>query len=375
MIQTEGKPTSMNPAHHPDISCKLLGTTEQHRHLSYPHTHGFFKTEPIVILAQREHGGERLVLYHLETGEEQPLYFFPECIQLYYDAAHAVPVLLAIHNQQVLIVDLMKHQSPQCLYNATQSERLGGLGSITSDGSRVALYKKEQNRYHLLQLDITTGLIQTICTKSWEMGHVQFAPTDAHWIGFCHEGETTLISDRIWAWHPETYPDGACVFNQSDASTAAFLNVGHERWCIHDRLVDAVVYGVSPVGPRGVYEINPHTQTYRIISSGERDWHCNSSYDGAWLVVDTSGPYDQPGRGWEQAGSVSDIILIHRATGKRHWLARCHHGPQHHHPHPAFSPDGNWIVFNDYPHPTDQHTFVYALKISNIKKKMDGSSA
>ncbi len=70
--------------------------------------------------------------------------------------------------------------------------------------------------------------------------------------------------------------------------------------------------------------------------------------DGRWAVVDTTGPWDRPGKSWENAEDISDIVLLDMKTGERHFLARSRQYMRHpRHPHPVFSPDGSTIFFNE----------------------------
>jgi Tol biopolymer transport system component len=123
--------------------------------------------------------------------------------------------------------------------------------------------------------------------------------------------------------------------------------VGHERWKFHEPGAVVVGYGASRGEPRGIYEVSTSSRS-RLVSEGDRDLHVNISRDGRWIVVDTSGPHDQPGKGWEDVNGVSDILLIDAASGARRWLARTRLGARHpYHPHPCFSPDGRHIYFNE----------------------------
>ncbi|NOY79271.1 MAG: hypothetical protein GXO76_15570, partial [Calditrichaeota bacterium] len=87
-----------------------------------------------------------------------------------------------------------------------------------------------------------------------------------------------------------------------------------------------------------------------IVESGDvYFWHAGVSEDGQWIVSDSN---------WPDRG----LFLIHAATG--HLKKLCNDGSsktyQMAHPHPAFSPDRKWVVFNSdrsgFPH-------VYLAKV------------
>ncbi len=112
-----------------------------------------------------------------------------------------------------------------------------------------------------------------------------------------------------------------------------------------------------------MYQIFNDTRSPRLISEGNRDWHVSPSHCGRWLVIDTTGPHDAPGRGWENAADISDILLIDTATGSRQFLARSRlRNDCHLHPHPIFSPDGSTIFYNESAPDTTGHR---VLSVSN----------
>ena len=72
----------------------------------------------------------------------------------------------------------------------------------------------------------------------------------------------------------------------------------------------------------------------RKLAQGPYFWHSAASFDGEWIVADTS---------WPDEG----LKLVHVPTG--HWRTLCHpHAEQEHagiHPHPSLSQDGRICVF------------------------------
>ena len=194
---------------------------------------------------------------------------------------------------------------------------------------------------------------------------MHFCPHDDGWIGFCREGATETVFDRVWGWHALHAPEGCVLFDQRSEEPGNLLCVGHERWCFHDTSALVVAYGVSPGGPRGLYELYADNRPQRLVSQGDRDWHCSPSQDGRWAVVDTSGPHDAPGRGWENSAAngirVSDILIIDMASGERRCLAR-HVAWGGEHPHPIFCPDGAEIFYNERDLATDKN---HIMRVSN----------
>ena len=73
-----------------------------------------------------------------------------------------------------------------------------------------------------------------------------------------------------------------------------------------------------------------------IVSDGCHFWHASCSRDGKWAVSDTN---------WPDEG----LQLISMETGRHETIcypgSSCGH-PQWSHPHPSFSPDNKYVVFN-----------------------------
>jgi hypothetical protein len=197
------------------------------------------------------------------------------------------------------------------------------------------------------EVDTATGEASLIIEKSWWANHYHYCPHDEAWIGFCCEGETTTVPQRVWGYHAELAPAGKPLLDQHWETPGERMCVGHERWCFHDRSVVAVAYGQSAPGFGGIYEAFVDGRPSRQIGVSGRDWHVNVSRDGRWAVVDTTGPHDAPGRSWESAAQVSDVLVMDMTTGARQFVARSRQYRHPSHPHPIFSPDGQWIFYNE----------------------------
>ncbi|MDR1283762.1 MAG: hypothetical protein LBK99_23535 [Opitutaceae bacterium] len=340
-----------------------FGGHERRRYLTYPHCNGFADGGRSLVLGQTEPGVSSIWRHDLETGREERLCEFahaaggPDPV-LYFDIAASANMLVVRSGGSVWRLDLNAPAGiakPERLWHGDGAD-LCGLVSVSAGGSRVLFDNRPDNalsRWRLIELDLRREpetRARIAGEFSWWANHFHFCPHDETWIGFSHEGPTSQIPDRVWAMHPRLAPQGRCLFRNG----AANLCVGHERWAFHASSAFAVAYGESPSGPRGVYEIRaPETETDslsppRLVSEGDRDWHVDISRCGRWAVVDTTGPHDAPGRGWQDARDISDILLIDTATGRREFLARSRQDGKHPcHPHPVFSPDGSAIFYNE----------------------------
>jgi len=94
-----------------------------------------------------------------------------------------------------------------------------------------------------------------------------------------------------------------------------------------------LVQGTGQPPERCIWLVEPG-QPPEKIAQGPYFWHSGPSFDGEWIVADTS---------WPDEG----IKLIHVPT--RHWRTLCHaNAVQEHagtHPHPGLSQDGRIVVF------------------------------
>jgi hypothetical protein len=346
-----------------------LSSFEQDRYLTYPHAIGFADAGRSLVLGQREPDATSLWRIDLKSGQEHFLARFPQPLEMgvVFDIAGENDRLAMIIGDALWMIDLRQHNPrPQRLLSlqdrAVAAAGTGGepkefarIPSITRDGRRILLGITRAGSYDAAVLEVESGRLQTLFSYPWWANHTHFCPHDESWIGFCHEGKTE-VPDRVWGWHATLAPGGRMLIDQHVDDPAAHLHVGHERWCFHDTSVIAIAFGVSPGGPSGLYEAFVDGRPQRLISPGDRDWHGDMSRDGRWAVVDTTGPHDAPGRGWDNSRiddqPMSDILLIDTRTGRRRCLAR-HIPIRNHpsHPHPVFSPDGGEIFYNEL-HPS-----------------------
>jgi len=259
------------------------------------------------------------------------------------------PYLVIGERERAWGFDLKQRGEPTLLNRPAPGTFLSPLLSLRADGKRMLINANslDRNNSSVVELEISTGRVIAILNEPWWITHSHYCPYDEEWIGYCHEGLTEQIPDRVWGWHHSKMPEGKMLFDQHWNDPEKQLFVGHEIWCFHAPAVLAVAYGVSPGRPRGIYEVFTDDRPARLVSEGDRDWHVGVSRDGKWAVVDTTGPYEAPGIGWENAGQWSDIILLDMQTGARQFLARTRQLRHPSHPHPVFSPDGRFVVYNE----------------------------
>ena len=312
----------------------------QGAHLTYPHANGFHRDRVAVVRWDAERLATAILSASLQDpGDVQEICAVPgqhaNENTVWFEVARSAGRLAGIWDDALHVVDL-EDRAVEVVYRAPD---LHGLVGMNAAGNRVLVV--EQTPYRILEVNVDSGAVRVVHSSSWWANHAHYCPADEAWIGYSHEGRTDTVPDRVWAWHASELPAGGCVLKQPDG-----LWFGHERWAHHAVGAVVVAYGASPGEPRGLYWTSPTEPEGRLLSRGDRYWHCDISRDGTLAVVDTSGPADLPGKGWENADKRSDILLIDLRDGQvtpiAHTLATRHPA----HPHPVFTPDSSAVLYN-----------------------------
>jgi hypothetical protein len=345
-----------------------LGGYELNRYHTYPHSNGFTVDGREMVVMQMMPDHTSLWMLPIEKLHSQPQSISPGRRVVSFDlpqpAADKAPLTIwpdialqrNIMTMSVLDSIWMLNLDepaprPQLLYVAPKGWKLTDLTSLKPDASTMCfgVHDAQDSKYQCLEIELASGKVTPLLEANWFINHFHYCPHDPAWMGFCHEGATDTIPDRMHAYHPALAPQGRCIFDQKSDDPNQHLFIGHERWCYHETSAITIAYGVCPAGPRGLYKVYPDPdQAAVLISQADRDWHCNITRDGKHCVVDTTGPSDQPGQGWDNAQGLSDVVYVDPKTGNRRLLAQTRHRFQPWHPHPAFSPDGQWVFFNDF---------------------------
>lgn len=334
---------------------------------TYPHCNGFTADGSALVLGRFDRTDTVLLRHDLATGREDELARFPssgaEPVVRWYDISLRSDRLATFVEDRVLVIDLDGDVRLREVHRAGTEWVLhrSDIPSIRADGKRLLSRETRADgsphgRTRVRELDLDSGRIADLFAHDWHCNHGHYCPADEAWVGYSHEGLTHTIPDRMWGWHRIQAPRGRCIFDQASDTPGVPLCVGHDRWMFHRPGAITVAYGVSPHGPRGIWEVPVDGQPPRLVSAGERDFHVNIDRAGVRAVLDTTGSLDCPGRGWDHSDDRSDILLVDMASGERSWLARTNEAgrrfPQRmrhpFHAHPAFSPDGRTVAFNDY---------------------------
>lgn len=312
-------------------------------HLTYPHCSGFHGSDRVAVVRYDRDATRIVSVPWRGSGSPEVLHSLaPQAKPFWFDVSPTNRIGY-VSGGALHVGDLGGAVTPVWRHDTmTLDDDLTGL---SADGRRALVAAHDGHRHAGFEVDVATGTATTLYEVDWWANHLQYCRHDERWIGFSHEGPALDVPDRVWSWHGGRI---ARVLDQRAVSEdrSRFVAVGHEVWCRHDTAVLAVAYGDSEAGPRGLWLAYPDGRPARLVSPGNRYWHCDVSPGGRYAVVDTTGPADAPGRGWQNAAGVSDVLLVDLADGSTRHLARTAAANHPWHPHPVFSPDGSAVLYN-----------------------------
>lgn len=334
----------------------------ENSYITYPHTNAFAWDGEALVYAQKQDNIVHLQSLELSSGKKTTLQQIEGTPLGWYDVALRAPRIAAVFNNRAWLLDLQNPQDWSCVYTPEPGVRLDGLCSLSADGTRLVCSERRDEQYVGLEIDLKQDSVRELFSKNWFANHFHYCPHDESWVAFSHEGPAESMPDRCWVWHAEKAPEGRVAFDQASAEPGLLLCVGHERWAFHDTSAYVVAYAVSPVGKRGLYEIFADGRPARLLWENDVLWHCNMDLSGRFVAVDTTGPLskeklsDQEYQFYrdrhvetdlKRGSNTSDVGIIDLQTGEILPVATVRRSQHPYHPHPAISPDGRWIIWND----------------------------
>ncbi len=187
-------------------------------------------------------------------------------------------------------------------------------------------------------IDTDTGEHDIILQRD-SIAHLQFCPDDDNLLYYAGP-----LTDRVWVIHR----DG------SGNRRLYTQNVEKKEWITHETWIPGTRELAFVDWPRGVRCINVDTGTERQVTSFNA-WHAISNPAGTRMVADTNFPdigiqtFDPR----DGIGEPQTLCYPNASSIGEHWNGPFPYAdgpiqvyaPQHTHPHPSFSPDGQHIVF------------------------------
>ncbi len=184
-----------------------------------------------------------------------------------------------------------------------EARPLSSLWVATSDGARV--WKAHEEKRHLQ--------------------HLLFNPTDPTMLMYCHEGPWDRVEQRLWLMHW----DGSRIRPLRYQETPD-LAIGHESWLADGRHVDYVRHRKEH--PTAVCRIDTLSGVETVLTLHPYS-HFISNKAGDLIVGDDAEHVTLLD---VRRGALTPLVRHHQELTIANTL---------YHPHPAFSPDGQRIIF------------------------------
>jgi oligogalacturonide lyase len=266
-----------------------------------------------------------------------------------------------------------------------------GTTTLSHDDRYWAVPVKLGARFQFVVIDTATGAHQTILEAD-TIGHPEFHPHDNTLLRYAGS-----YKQRIWVINR----DG--TGNRLVYDRKPLAKPGQFEWIVHETWNPARGTGILPVAhqaaeaadwkpmprreiitanwPNGCIGIDIDTGAVRPVCSFNA-WHPSINRQGTMMCTDTTFPdiglqLFNPRDG---VGTPRTLCFPEATNEGKHWNTdHCPYddedyqqgkwkvyAPQHTHPHPAFSPDGRFIVFTS---DCTGYSQVYEVEIHNQNKE------
>jgi oligogalacturonide lyase len=255
-----------------------------------------------------------------------------------------------------------------------------GTTTLSHDDRYWAVPVKLGARFHFIVIDTATGAHQTILEAA-TIGHPEFHPSDNTLLRYAGS-----YKERIWVINRDGTGNRLVYDRKPLGKPNQFEWIVHETW----NPSFAKATEGKPARPReiitanwpnGCIGIDIDTGAVRPVCSFNA-WHPSINRQGTLMCADTNFPeiglqlFDPR----DGVGTPHTLCFPQATNEGKHWNTdHCPYddedyqqgkwkvyAPQHTHPHPAFSPDGRFIVFTS---DCTGHSQVYEVEIHNQNKE------
>ncbi|HDR2754741.1 TPA: PD40 domain-containing protein [Enterobacter asburiae] len=209
-----------------------------------------------------------------------------------------------------------------------------------TDWSKFRAFYFTQPECRLINIDLRTGERRVMLQENRWLGHPIYRPFDSTTVAFCHEGPRDAIDARMWLIDA----DGSNVRKvRQHAPGESFT---HEFW-VPDGSALYYVEHKENDPKRYLCSADPLTLENRQLMAIPPCSHLMSNHDGTLIVGDGA----QHNTGDISLNDPFIWVFDVRAGTQK---AVCQHNTswkvldgdrQVTHPHPSFSPDGEWVLY------------------------------
>ncbi len=252
-----------------------------------------------------------------------------------------------IGDRQFRIIRTAIDTFEQIGWTFTGAPYVRSLGSMGPDGrTYITSTMLSSQSFGVVRYDLVTARREVI-HESPEIcnAHPQLDPANGDVILVQHNrgsqvDESGRITRSVGEAGATLYTIGTDGKNQQELPVGephTYAVQGHQCWVGE---TGSILFTIG--GPReeviesgNLMTITPGDHAHRVAAQGHFFWHPNASKDGRFFVSDT--------------GNDGLIVVGSLATGGTQVL--CESGasmgfPQYTHPHPYFTPDCRWVIFN-----------------------------
>jgi len=226
----------------------------------------------------------------------------------------------------------------QVLANVPDSIRPSGLALDAKENRIYFSTRLDKDLSAIYSVDFKTGKTTKLLEVPFRIGHIQANPYKTGEVMYCWEtgGDSP---QRIWymTLDGNGKVSNRPVYNEKDNDW-----VTHEVFMGPDNILFHLMGHLDRLckNQTGVFSLNLRTNELKFHgqTGGGGYWHCNSTADGKWMVVDT---FD--GKLYRiNSADNNDVVLLtqgHRPQSVSPFTGEAHL-------HPSVSPDGNWVLIN-----------------------------
>jgi len=250
-------------------------------------------------------------------------------------------------------------------YEVPEGWNLGGTGKSSDDRYMAITCMAEKDRIHnnngwstfkpqweakplcrIIYIDIENKTSHTVLEQKCWLGHPQIRPHDNSTIMFCHEGPQSCIDARLWLINSDGTNERRVREHPQD------IIITHEFWTPDGSKLGYVFRGKNI--PETIRLANPITLEETILMQCSKCAHFIVDQTCTYGVGDAQQkPFEAADAALDNGAPSNNFICLMDLKNKTE-KKLCFHGTswkdnygnsQDTHPHPAFSPDGRFIVF------------------------------